>query len=59
MNVVAFDFLGHGESPRPHQSELYTANEVSDRFAKFNTPQSYMLYIIMVYYTKGRDTSYC
>ena len=30
MNIVAFDFLGHGESPHPHQSELYTANEVSD-----------------------------
>ena len=30
VNIVAFDFLGHGESPRPHQSELYTANEVSE-----------------------------
>ena len=28
VNVVAFDFLGHGESPHPHQPDLYTANEV-------------------------------
>lgn len=29
VNIVAFDFLGHGESPRPHQPELYTVNEVT------------------------------
>lgn len=29
VNIVAFDFLGHGESPRPNQPELYTAEEVS------------------------------
>ena len=28
INVVAFDFLGHGDSPRPNQPELYTADEV-------------------------------
>ena len=30
MNVVAFDFLGHGDSPRIHNSALYTADEVSN-----------------------------
>ena len=29
INIVAFDFLGHGDSPRPNQPELYTADEVS------------------------------
>ena len=28
INIVAFDFLGHGDSPRPNQPELYTADEV-------------------------------
>lgn len=27
-NVVALDFLGHGESPSPHQPALYTVDEV-------------------------------
>ena len=28
VNVVAFDFLGHGDSPSPNQPELYTIDEV-------------------------------
>ena len=27
-DVVAFDFLGHGDSPAPNTPALYTANEV-------------------------------
>ena len=27
-DVVAFDFLGHGDSPAPNVPALYTANEV-------------------------------
>lgn len=27
VNVVAFDFLGHGDSPNPNRPELYTENE--------------------------------
>ena len=28
VNVVAFDFLGHGESPHIPQSELYNSEQV-------------------------------
>ena len=28
VNVVAFDFLGHGDSPSPNQPELYTIDQV-------------------------------
>ena len=28
VNVVAFDFLGHGESPHINDGSLYTADEV-------------------------------
>ena len=27
-NVVALDFLGHGDSPAPNEPRLYTADEV-------------------------------
>ena len=29
VNVVAFDFLGHGESPHINDPKLYTADQVS------------------------------
>ena len=29
-DVVAFDFLGHGDSPSPNQSNLYTEKEVHE-----------------------------
>ena len=28
VNVVAFDFLGHGDSPSPDQPGLYTIDQV-------------------------------
>lgn len=36
VNIVAFDFLGHGDSPKPDQPDLYTANEVSHVSALLN-----------------------
>ena len=32
VDIIALDFLGHGDSPRPNQPELYTADEVRIHF---------------------------
>lgn len=36
-NVVALDFLGHGDSPKPDRPDLYTADEVSIKSVEWDS----------------------